>query len=124
MAYPEHERSISSGYFAAKQETSSAYRITFLDLTVEDFEALDGDVQRQANKQFEKLKRSPRLGEDLGHKMGVDLAGYRALHFYRNQYRVVYKILENQKEVEIWGIGKREAGKVYKMVSERIEEER
>lgn len=116
MAYPEHERSISSGYFAAEQETSSAYRITFLDLTVEDFEALDGDVQRQANKQFEKLKRSPRLGEDL--------AGYRALHFYRNQYRVVYKILENQKEVEIWGIGKREAGKVYKMVGERIEEER
>jgi hypothetical protein len=33
--------------------------------------------------------------------MGVDLTGYRALHFYKNQYRVVYKILEDQQEVEI-----------------------
>lgn len=100
------------------------YKINLRDLAVEDFEALDGDVQRQANKQFEKLKRSPELGEDLGHKMGVDLTGYRALHFYKNQYRIVYKILEDQKEVEIWGIGKRESGKVYKTISERIEEER
>jgi len=54
--------------------------------------------------------------------MGVDLTGYRALHFYKDQYRIVYKILEDRKEVEIWGIGKREAGKIYKMVSERIKQ--
>lgn len=100
-----------------------AYRVTLRDLAVADFEALDRDVQRQANKQFEKLKRNPKLGKDLGHKMGVDLTGYRALRFYKNRYRIVYKILEDQKEVEIWGIGKREAGKIYKMVSERIEHE-
>lgn len=100
-----------------------AYRVTLRDLAVEDFEALDRDVQRQALKQFEKLKRSPELGEDLGYKMGVDLTGYRALHFYKNQYRIVYKILEDQKEVEIWGIGKRESGRIYRMVSERIEQE-
>ncbi len=56
--------------------------------------------------------------------MGVDLTGYRALHFYKDQYRIVYKVWEDQREVEIWGIGKRESGKVYKMVSERIEKER
>ena len=111
-------------YSERRPRTSSAYKVTLRDFAVEDFEALDGDVQRQANKQFEKLKRSPELGEDLGHKMGVDLTGYRALHFYRDQYRTVYKILEDQKAVEIWGIGKREAGKVYRMVGERVEEER
>lgn len=104
-----------------ERRTSSAYEVTLRDFAVEDFEALDGDVQRQANKQFEKLKRSPELGEDLGHKMGVDLTGYRVLHFYKNQYRIVYKVLEDQQEVEIWGIGKREAGKVYRLVGERIE---
>lgn len=113
MAYPK------SG-----QRMSSTYRITLRDFAVEDFEVLDGDVQRRTNNQFEKLKRSPELGEDLGHKMGVDLTGYRALHFYKDQYRIVYKVLEDQREVEIWGIGKRESGKVYKMVSERIEKER
>jgi len=55
--------------------------------------------------------------------MGVDLRGYRALHFYKNQYRIVYRVLEDQKEVEVWGIGKRESGTVYKMVSKRIEQE-
>ncbi len=52
-----------------------AYRVTLRDFAVEDFAALDGDVQRQANRQFEKLKRSPEFGEDLGYKMGVDLPG-------------------------------------------------
>ncbi len=99
------------------------YKVTLRDVAVEDFEALDGSIQKQALKQFEKLKRSPELGEELGHKMGVDLTGYRVLHFYKNKYRIVYCILEEQKEVEIWGIGVREAGKIYRMVGERLERE-
>ena len=55
--------------------------------------------------------------------MDVDLSGYLALHFYKNQYRLVYKVLEDEKEVEVWGIAKREAGAVYKMVSKRLEQE-
>jgi mRNA-degrading endonuclease RelE of RelBE toxin-antitoxin system len=99
------------------------YKVTLRDVAAEDFGVLDGDVQRQAIKQLNKLKQSPELGSDLGHKMGVDLSGYRSLHFYKNQYRIVYKVLEDQKEVEVWGIAKREAGAVYKMVSKRIEQE-
>jgi len=100
-----------------------AYRVTVRDVAVEDFDALDADTKRQALKQLNKLKESPELGPDLGHKMAVDLKGYRALHFYKNQYRIVYRVLEATKEVEIWGIAKREAGAVYKMVSKRIERE-
>jgi len=97
------------------------YKVTLRDAAAKDFGFLDGDVQRQAIGQFNKLKQSPELGSDLGHKMGVDLSGYRALHFYKNQYRIVYRVLEDQKEVEVWGIGKRESGTVYKMLSKRIE---
>ena len=78
-------------------------------------------MQRQAIKQINKLKQSPELGTDLGHKMGVDLSGYHSLHFYKKQYRIVYEVLENRNEVEIWGIAKREYGAVYKMVSTRLE---
>ena len=99
------------------------YKITLRDVAAEDFGVLDGAVQRQAIGQLNKLKQSPELGSDLGHKTGVDLRGYRALHFYKNQYRIVYRVLEDQKEVEVWGIGKRESGIVYKMVSKRIEQE-
>ena len=99
------------------------YKATLRDVAVEDFDVLDGNVQRQAVKQLNKLKQSPGLGIALGHKMGVDLSGYLALHFYKNQYRIVYKVLEDEKEVEVWGIAKREAGAVYKMVSKRLEQE-
>ena len=97
------------------------YKVTLRDVAVKDFALLDGDVQRQAIKQINKLKQSPELGTDLGHKMGVDLSGYRSLHFYKNQYRIVYEVLENRNEVEIRGIAKREYGTVYKMVSTRLE---
>ncbi len=99
------------------------YKVTLRDVAVEDFEALDPSVQKQALKQFEKLKRRPQLGKELGHKMGVDLTGYRALRFYKNQYRIIYRILEEEKEVEIWGIGKRETGRIYRMVGERVDRE-
>ena len=56
--------------------------------------------------------------------MGVNLSGYRAVRFYKNQYRIVYKILEDEKEVEIWGIAKREAGRIYQMISRRIDSSR
>ncbi len=101
-----------------------AYKVTLRDVAPKDFEALDGDVQHQPLKQLNKLQQSPELGADLGHKKGVDLRGYRGLHFYRNQYRIVYKIIEDQEEVEVWGNGRREAGAVYKMVSKRVGQKR
>jgi len=100
-----------------------AYKVTLRDVAVKDLDVLDGDVQRQAIKQLNKLKQSPELGIDLGRRMGVDFSGYLPFHFYKDQYRIVYKVLEDQKEVEVWGIAKREAGAVYKMVSKRLEQE-
>jgi len=66
-----------------------AYKVTLRDVAVKDFDVLDGNVQRQAIKQLNKLKQSSGLGIDLGRRMGVDLSGYLALHFYKNQYRIV-----------------------------------
>ncbi len=103
--------------------SSEHYKVTLRDVAVRDFEALDPSVQKQALKQFEKLKRSPQLGKELGHKMGVDLTGYHVLRFYKGKYRIIYRILEEQKEVEVWGIGEREAGKIYRMVGERAKGE-
>jgi len=54
--------------------------------------------------------------------MGYDLTGYRSLHFYGNKYRIIYEIVESEKKVRIWGIGKRERGRVYRMVHERVRE--
>ena len=68
--------------------------------------------------------RNPELGANLGNKLGIDLTGYRALHFGRNRYRIVYRSLREEAEVEVWGIAKREVGAVYRMVARRIDEAR
>ena len=87
-----------------------------------DYEKLDPSIQQRVKIQFRKLQEKPELGTSCGHKMGYDLTGYRSLHFYGNKYRIIYEIVEAEKKVKIWGIGKRERGRIYRMVNERVRE--
>lgn len=86
----------------------------------EEYEKLDTSIQQRVKTQLRKLRKKPKLGLPCGHKMGYDLTGYRSIHFYSNKYRIIYEISEESKEVRIWGIGKREKGKVYQMVHQRV----
>lgn len=95
-------------------------RVALRDVAAEDFRALTKETQRQARRQLEKLARHPELGDELGHRMGINLTGYRALHFARNRYRIVYRWIPGQDKVEVWGIGRREAGAIYRMLGKRV----
>jgi len=95
-------------------------RVTLRDFAVADLRALTEETKRQARIQLEKLSRHPELGDELGHRMGVNLTGYRALHFARNRYRIVYRWIPGQDKIEVWGIGRREAGAIYRMAAHRI----
>lgn len=99
------------------------YRLVWAKLLVkEDYEKLGPSIQQQVKAQFRKLQEKPELGYPCGHKLGFNLSGYRSLHFYENKYQIIYEIVEVEKKVKIWGIGKREQGKVYRMVYERVHE--
>lgn len=87
----------------------------------DDYEKLDPLIQQRVKAQFHKLREKPELGLSCGHKMGYNLIGYRSLHFYGNKYRIIYEIVKEEKKVRIWGIGKREQGKVYRMVHQRVD---
>lgn len=89
-------------------------------LVKKDYDALDPSIQRRIKMGFRKLQKNPELGIRCGHKMGYDLTGYRALHFYENKYRILYEIIEVEKKIMIWGIGRREKGSIYRMVCERV----
>jgi len=67
--------------------------------------------RRQALKQFEKLKRGPSWAGSWATRWAWTSSGIEPSASI---------ILEEEKEVEIWGIGKREAGRIYRMVGERI----
>lgn len=97
------------------------YRLVWAKpLVKKDYEKLDPSVQQRVRVQLRKLQEEPELGRPCGHKMGYDLTGYRSVHFYGNKYRIIYEIVEAERKVRIWGIGKREQGKVYRMVHERV----
>lgn len=97
-----------------------SYKVTLTDAADDDLRSLSMDIQRQAVRQLEKLETAPELGDPLGHRRKYDLTGFRALHFYRNQYRICYRVLEDQREVEVWIIGKREGEHVYKTLVSRL----
>ncbi len=95
------------------------YEIRFVEGAVKDLKNLDPCLQKFAGKQVNKVAKAPKLGKPLGKKMGYDLTGFRTIRFYRQTYRVVYEVLEDESIVKIWGIGKREGEKVYRAVSRR-----
>ena len=86
-----------------------------------EFDALDHALKKHAYVQFRKLSKSPQLGIPLGKKAGLDLTGYRKLYFFQKKYRIVYKLDEENKEVVIFAIGKRENMQVHKELIERLE---
>jgi len=98
-----------------------AYEVKLLPSAQEDFEGLDGSVQKQALKQLEKLKDKPEVGKELGERAGMDLTGYHTIRFSKGKFRIVYQIHEDQGEVEVWAIGKREREEVYRTVASRLE---
>lgn len=97
------------------------YRLVWAKVLVKsDYEDLDPSIQQRVKVQFRKLQERPELGQSCGHKMGYDLTGYRSLHFYENKFRIIYEVIEVENTVRIWGIGKREQGRIYRMVHERV----
>lgn len=97
------------------------YNLTWKPEAEQEFEQLDHSVKKHAFTQFKKLSKSPQLGLPLGKKAGLDLTGYRKLYFFREKYRIVYKIDEKNKEVVIFAVGKREDMKVYLELIKRLE---
>ncbi len=97
-----------------------AYKVEFLPEAAKEFAALDGSLKRLAAKQLDKLAENPDCGASLGHRMGIDLTGYRTLYFGKKHYRIVYEVRQQKLVVLIIGIRKRERAEIYRLVAQRL----
>ncbi|MGA1846207.1 type II toxin-antitoxin system RelE family toxin [Deferribacter abyssi] len=98
-----------------------AFKIEFIPQAYEDFKNLDNSIKKQVAKKIDRLSENPFLGEPLKEKAGIDLTGYYKLYVYNKKYRIIYRIVMDKIEVvEIWGIGRRDKEKIYKLVMNRI----
>ena len=96
------------------------YEVLLIKAAQDDYNSLDGTIKKQTKAQLRKLTVSPELGQSLGKKMGLDLTDYRSLHFYKNKYRIVYKVDEEKRRVIVAGIGRREKAEIYEAATRRL----
>ncbi len=95
------------------------YEPRFVEGAAWDLKELDPSLRRLAWKQIGKIAAAPELGKPLGKRMEYDLTGFRTVRFYRQAYRIVYEVMEDEKAVKIWGIGRREREGIYRAVARR-----
>ena len=97
-------------------------KISFIPEAQDDYDDLDNSVKRIVNKKIDNLAENPFLGLPLGNKDNVNLTGFYKIYVMKKSVRIVYRFLPNSEIeiVEIWGIGKRDKMKIYKIIGDRI----
>jgi mRNA-degrading endonuclease RelE of RelBE toxin-antitoxin system len=100
---------------------SAQYQVKLHPDVHSDLTALDKAWQRQAAKQLRKLEVHSLAGKPLGHKGGIDLTGYRSLHFAGKRYRIVYRVDEASHIVWVIAIARRFGFEAYRLAARRAE---
>ena len=97
-------------------------KISFIPEAQDDYDDLDNSVKRVVNKKIDNLAENPFLGLPLGNKDNINLTGFYKIYVMKKSVRIVYRFLPNSEIeiVEIWGIGKRDKMKIYKIIGDRI----
>ncbi len=87
-----------------------------------DYKKLDGSIKKLVNKKLDELSEKPLLGEQLGNKHNIDLTDFFKLYAAKKRIKIVYRLITpSQIEIiEIWGIGKREKGEIYRIIGKRL----
>jgi len=96
------------------------YSVVLTVEAAEDFRRLDGSLKEPVAKQLKKLETSPRFGEHLGNRAGLDLTGYYKLYAAKKSIRIVYRIIDQEIVVEVVAIGRREDLAVYQEALKRL----
>ena len=96
------------------------YSVVLTVSAAEDFRRLDGSLKEPVAKQLKKLETSPRLGEHLGNRAGLDLTGYYKLYAAKKSIRIVYRIIDQEILVEAVAIGRREDLAIYQEAFKRV----
>jgi len=96
------------------------YKIEFHAEVDKDLKELGKSTAILIFKKLNQLAKNPVIGEDLGNKANINLAGYKKVYVNNKRVRIVYKIIEDKIEVFVVAVGKRNDMDVYKKAEKRI----
>jgi len=94
---------------------SSKYQLKFLPTALKEWKKLGSVIQTQFKKKLTERLEDP-------HVPSARLHGYK--NYYKIKlrtlgYRLVYEVIDQELVVIVIGVGKRDKGKVYKLVRDR-----
>ena len=95
------------------------YKIEFHKEVDNDFKELGNNISLLVFKKLHQLAKNPIVGEDLGNKANINLAGFKKVYVNNKRVRIVYKIIEDKIEVFVIAVGKRDDMEVYKKARSR-----
>lgn len=97
------------------------WRIEYLEDAVRDLKRLDSRRQLEVLKAIIKVSanRLPNNEEPLGNKKYTRLSGYLKIKLKASKLRVVYRLLREEKIMQIIVIAERDDDNVYKLAQKR-----
>lgn len=95
------------------------YRYKFHPEAEKELGKLNRSTQILFTKALKKIVKGPELGQDLGHKNGLDLTGLKKIYFDNKRYRIVYEVVEEEILIYIVAVGKRDKMEVYEKAGKR-----
>lgn len=88
----------------------------------DDIRALEGSARKLVLNGLNKLKASPaQRGAPLGSRTSGDLTGLRKLVVGNRQYRIVYRVDQDESIVVVWVVGSRVDAECYNLAVARLE---
>lgn len=101
------------------------WRIEYLEDAVRDLKRLDSRRQLEVLKAIKKVSANPLpknedgYGKPLGNKKYTRLSGYLKIKLKASKLRVVYRLLREEKFMQIIVIAERDDDNVYKLAQKR-----
>lgn len=95
------------------------YNVRLVPSARKDFKKLDGREKLLVAKQLKKLGSAPFSGEAPGKRIGIDLTGYYKLYADKKRFRIVYRCVGDELDVEITAVDPREDLEVYHKAEKR-----
>ena len=95
------------------------YTIEFHEDVEKDLKELGHSTTALVIKKLLKIAENPLVGDDLGNKANQNLSGLKKVYVDNKRVRIVYKIVEENIEVFVVAVGKRDSMEVYKKAASR-----
>lgn len=105
-----------------KSKQDAFPNLLFWEEAKEEWFNLDGHQKKFVSKALQRIEENGAdIGDALGKKRNIDLAGYRKVKLRKLGIHIVYNVVDGAIEVtEIVAIGDREDEEVYREAFERI----